>query len=749
MRDERRSRATGFASESREGQWAMPVLLLTALFAAPAADAAEVRDLWAKPTFGLCAADEWRDGVYVYTDYAFDDRGADTDGMAGGDFTYPEGSPYEGNGADLVELRLGRDGAYVLVGARVNTMILGDVPVVAIGIDDGSAPLLDAPWPFDAGVHAAGVRTVVTLHASGATVTDLSTGSSAVFPVTVANDTASADRQLENTLTARIPAAALGAGTSWTLRAAAGLRGEGGWVHPGGDSVPAPYDLAFVANEAFTNWQQNVQAGILASGDLAAASRTVDLDTVNQPAPIAPGRYTRIYRSQYEERFGEGKGTWALRPVEGLENTAAAPLGDDLRGLFVPYSIWIPEAYDGSTPTPLVFQLHGFTGGHLGLGSWADGTIDVPAIALHPSGRAGSNFWIAEGELDVLESFADVKARYAVDEDRVIASGVSMGGFGTYKMVARYPDLFAAAVSIIGTGESEHALWPEPLDQAQRERLFSKNMAAGQREMLENALHVPFRNFNGQIDWLVNNAFAQRDIQRFEELGYDYEYSGFTKRHHETVEPFTNVLYHQVLDGCAAPATGCEAHPGPSGGFVRDENPARVVYETHPFHFFPELGLVYDRAYWVSGLEVRDDSGDAAYGGIDVTSFALAAKLHGDPTSLPQELRFYAPTNDPYHFRGLHRSPTPETPANEIRASLRNLAAATLDLDRAAIDTEAFALEIAGDGPTLLALSGDFAASDAITVLRDGEPFHTFAVADGWLVLAASFGEPSRFEISR
>ena len=93
-----------------------------------------------------------------------------------------------------------------------------------------------------------------------------------------------------------------------------------------------------------------------------------------------------------------------------------------------------------------------------------------------------------------------------------------------------------------------------------------------------------------------------------EELGYDYQYSGFTKRHHETVTAYTNVLFHQVLDGCAPPAPdGCDPTLDP-GGIARDPDPARVVYKVYPFHSVPQYGLVHTGAYWVSGLEVRDAS---------------------------------------------------------------------------------------------------------------------------------------------
>src|SRR4029078_1052174 len=50
-----------------------------------------------------------------------------------------------------------------------------------------------------------------------------------------------------------------------------------------------------------------------------------------------------------------------------------------------------------------------------------------------------------------------VVAKLNIDRDRVYVTGLSMGGYGTYRLVAAYPDRFAAAVPIFGGGEQEMA----------------------------------------------------------------------------------------------------------------------------------------------------------------------------------------------------------------------------------------------------------------------------------------------------
>jgi predicted peptidase len=46
-----------------------------------------------------------------------------------------------------------------------------------------------------------------------------------------------------------------------------------------------------------------------------------------------------------------------------------------------------------------------------------------------------------------------VQKNLNIDRTRVYCTGLSMGGFGTYRLVAAYPERFAAALPICGGGE--------------------------------------------------------------------------------------------------------------------------------------------------------------------------------------------------------------------------------------------------------------------------------------------------------
>jgi len=56
--------------------------------------------------------------------------------------------------------------------------------------------------------------------------------------------------------------------------------------------------------------------------------------------------------------------------------------------------------------------------------------------------------------LEILES---VRKEFPIDPSRLYVMGLSMGGYATWDVISRYPDLFAAAVPICGGGDEKTA----------------------------------------------------------------------------------------------------------------------------------------------------------------------------------------------------------------------------------------------------------------------------------------------------
>jgi predicted peptidase len=93
-------------------------------------------------------------------------------------------------------------------------------------------------------------------------------------------------------------------------------------------------------------------------------------------------------------------------------------------------------------------------------------------------------------EHDALKTILDeTRAAYPIDEKRIYVTGLSMGGYGTWDMLSRYPDLFAAAVPICGGGDLTR-LWEVPTQGFELGNLLL-------------AKDVPIRAFHGEVDTVV------------------------------------------------------------------------------------------------------------------------------------------------------------------------------------------------------------------------------------------------------
>ena len=122
------------------------------------------------------------------------------------------------------------------------------------------------------------------------------------------------------------------------------------------------------------------------------------------------------------------------------------------------YLIYLPEGYGaGDREWPLVLFLHGVgeRGSDLELVKKhgppkliAEGK-SFPFIMVAPQCPTGQ--WWSE---DVLAAMLDrVEDQYRVDRSRVYVTGLSMGGFGTWRLATFNPDRFAALLPICGGGE--------------------------------------------------------------------------------------------------------------------------------------------------------------------------------------------------------------------------------------------------------------------------------------------------------
>ncbi len=122
------------------------------------------------------------------------------------------------------------------------------------------------------------------------------------------------------------------------------------------------------------------------------------------------------------------------------------------------YLLYVPAGYGHEERRwPLILFLHGAgeRGDDLellkvtGLPEVLEQKEDFPFVVVAPQ-CPEDEWWDAEA-LDYL--LDHVLERYDVDERRVYLTGLSMGGFGTWRLATRSPDRFAAIAPICGGGE--------------------------------------------------------------------------------------------------------------------------------------------------------------------------------------------------------------------------------------------------------------------------------------------------------
>jgi len=119
-------------------------------------------------------------------------------------------------------------------------------------------------------------------------------------------------------------------------------------------------------------------------------------------------------------------------------------------GTAQPYDLSIPASYDPAKPMALYVYLHGRSQydpdlgmGHAGGNDRAGGGGGGGGqyIRVNVFGRANNSYRWA-GETDVMEAIASVCKRYNIDRDRILLSGFSLGGAGSWQTGLHNPDLF-------------------------------------------------------------------------------------------------------------------------------------------------------------------------------------------------------------------------------------------------------------------------------------------------------------------
>ncbi|MDR1002768.1 MAG: dienelactone hydrolase family protein [Oscillospiraceae bacterium] len=153
-------------------------------------------------------------------------------------------------------------------------------------------------------------------------------------------------------------------------------------------------------------------------------------------------------------------------------------------GLTMQYRVFLPDDFDADLKYPMVLFLHGS-------GNYGDDNLNqvqfellstltsdeyqkkFPCVVVAPQAPTNGKKWVnnkgyttnvdtsnlaVTKSLKMVMKIVDkVSVEYSCDTDRLYVTGLSMGGFGTWDILWRYPGKFAAAVPVCGGGDPNRA----------------------------------------------------------------------------------------------------------------------------------------------------------------------------------------------------------------------------------------------------------------------------------------------------
>ena len=191
----------------------------------------------------------------------------------------------------------------------------------------------------------------------------------------------------------------------------------------------------------------------------------------------------------------------------------------------LPYRLLVPTAYKPGAAWPLIVWLHG--SGEKGTDNVAQirpiertflaNPDKCPAFVMVPQCPSNSA-WHAigfnkpaempEASRMIVRAVAELQKEFGLDERRLYLGGFSMGGCGTWDLLSRCPDLFAAAFPIAGP--------------------------PGDREALAPVIkHIPIWAFHGDRDRVAPIEGTRSIVAALKVAGADVKYTEFPGGGHE------------------------------------------------------------------------------------------------------------------------------------------------------------------------------------------------------------------------
>ena len=134
-------------------------------------------------------------------------------------------------------------------------------------------------------------------------------------------------------------------------------------------------------------------------------------------------------------------------------------------GATVGYLLYLPDNYDVRQQLPLMLFLHGRgeSNGPLSLvAKWGPPRMaargdNLPYVIVSPQCPRDDNWASPVQQARLIELLDHATEQWKIDTERIYLTGLSMGGFGSWRLAAGHADRFAAVAPICGGASSKHA----------------------------------------------------------------------------------------------------------------------------------------------------------------------------------------------------------------------------------------------------------------------------------------------------
>ncbi|MDX6215631.1 MAG: hypothetical protein QOG99_1215, partial [Frankiales bacterium] len=349
-------------------------------------------------------------------------------------------------------------------------------------------------------------------------------------------------------------------------------------------------DTAAGAAATTAFWRDRSQSMQLTRGDVTPFASEVDFGKLRRHVhddsgvPVT-GPIDRLFASHYS--YGQGLDPTRVCFDLASSFAAGAACKGSLVGQLQPYSLYVPAKKPAARGYGMTLLLHSLSANYNQYAATHNqsqlGDRGTGSLVLTPAGRGPDGFYAGTPEADTFEAWADVARHYRLDPSWTTVSGYSMGGFGTFRMLARWPDLFSRGFSVVGAPGS----------------------VADQLASLRN---TPLLSWNSTEDELVNISTTKATIDSLTRAGVRFE-----EHLHLTADHLTLAANDEYAPGAAW-----------LGQDTVDRNPFHVTFVVDPSEDAKAATVVADHAYWLSGLR--------GHGTVDAVSTGFG---HGDAVLNP------------------------------------------------------------------------------------------------------------------